>query len=42
MDTNDEDELIKLVHEYIYFYNNERIVIKNSMSPVEYRIHTAN
>ncbi len=42
VDTNDEDELIKLVHEYIYFYNNERIVLKNSMSPVEYRIHTAN
>ncbi len=38
-DTNSKDELKQLIHEYIYFYNNERIVIKNSMSPVDYRIH---
>ncbi|WP_176714172.1 IS3 family transposase [Orenia metallireducens] len=27
--------------QYIYFYNNERIQLKNGMSPIEYRIHAA-
>ncbi|TQO57008.1 IS3 family transposase, partial [Paraclostridium bifermentans] len=35
--TNDQNEIIKLIHDYIYFYNNERIQLKNGMSPVEYR-----
>ncbi|HBF4644608.1 TPA: IS3 family transposase, partial [Clostridioides difficile] len=26
---------------YIYFYNNERIQLKNGMSPIEYRTHSA-
>ncbi|MCC0628714.1 IS3 family transposase, partial [Clostridioides difficile] len=26
---------------YIYFYNNERIQLKNGMSPIEYRTHCA-
>ncbi|MCC0628136.1 IS3 family transposase, partial [Clostridioides sp. ES-S-0171-01] len=25
----------------IYFYNNERIQLKNGMSPIEYRTHCA-
>ncbi|MBY1577201.1 IS3 family transposase, partial [Clostridioides difficile] len=25
----------------IYFYNNERIQLKNGMSPIEYRTHSA-
>ncbi|MBY2231462.1 IS3 family transposase, partial [Clostridioides sp. ZZV15-6383] len=25
---------------YIYFYNNERIQLKNGMSPIEYRTHS--
>ncbi|QYE99668.1 IS3 family transposase [Paraclostridium sordellii] len=32
---------IKLIDEYIYFYNNKRIQIKSGMSPVEYRKLTA-
>ncbi|MCU6135425.1 IS3 family transposase, partial [Clostridioides difficile] len=27
--------------DYIYFYNNERIQLKNGMSPIEYRTHCA-
>ncbi|HBF4832244.1 TPA: IS3 family transposase, partial [Clostridioides difficile] len=27
--------------DYIYFYNNERIQLKNGMSPIEYRTHSA-
>lgn len=41
VDTNDVDEITKLIEEYIFFYNNERIQIKNGMSPVEYRTHAA-
>ncbi|HGM3509266.1 IS3 family transposase [Clostridioides difficile] len=25
----------------MYFYNNERIQLKNGMSPIEYRTHSA-
>jgi len=38
---NTLEELIKLINDYIIFYNNERIQIKNGMSPVEYRNHAA-
>ena len=41
VDTTDVNDLIKLIHEYIDFYNNERIQIKTGMSPVEYRTHAA-
>lgn len=41
VDSNDVDEITKLIEEYIFFYNNERIQIKNGMSPVEYRTHAA-
>lgn len=41
VDTSNPDEIIKLVNDYIYFYNNERIQLKNGMSPVEYRTHAA-
>lgn len=35
------DQLIDSIHEYIYYYNNERIKTKlKGMSPVEYRIHS--
>nr|WP_250675723.1 IS3 family transposase [Paeniclostridium ghonii]MCM0167851.1 IS3 family transposase [Paeniclostridium ghonii] len=39
--TKDSEEITKLIDEYIYFYNHERIQIKIGMSPVEYRIHAA-
>lgn len=39
--TTNVDELTKLIHEYIYFYNNERIQIKIGMSPIEYLTHAA-
>ena len=39
--TTDVDELTKLIHEYIYFYNNERIQNKIGMSPIEYLTHAA-
>ena len=39
--TNDVTELTSLIHEYIDFYNNERIQLKNGMSPIEYRTHAA-
>jgi putative transposase len=38
---NTFEEMIKLIDEYIFFYNNERIQIKSGMSPVEYRNHAA-
>ena len=41
VDTKNPDEITKLINEYIYFYNYERIQIKNGMSPVEYRTHAA-
>ena len=41
VNTTDVDELTKLVHEYIYFYNNDRIQNKIGMSPIEYLIHAA-
>ncbi|EMM0492040.1 TPA: IS3 family transposase, partial [Clostridioides difficile] len=28
-------------NDYIYFYNNERIQLKNGMSSIEYRTHSA-
>lgn len=37
VDTKNPNEITKLIDEYIYFYNNERIQIKSGMSPVEYR-----
>ena len=36
IDSKDLEEIIKLINNYIYFYNNERIQIKPGMSPVEY------
>lgn len=41
VNTTDVDELTKLVHEYIYFYNNDRIQNKIGMSPIEYLTHAA-
>lgn len=41
VDTKNPNEIINLIDEYIYFYNNERIQIKSGMSPVEYRKLTA-
>ena len=41
IDSKYPEEIIKLLNYYIYFYNNERIQIKNGMSPVEYRKHAA-
>lgn len=35
--TNEVTELTELIHQYIDFYNNERIQLKSGMSPVEYR-----
>ncbi|MDL0414631.1 IS3 family transposase, partial [Clostridioides difficile] len=37
IDTTDPKEMISLINDYIYFYNNERIQLKNGMSPIEYR-----
>ena len=34
------DEFINCLKEYIYYYNNERIVSKLKMSPVKYRTHS--
>ncbi len=34
------DEFINCLKEYIYYYNNERIVSKLKMSPVKYRAHS--
>ena len=31
------DSFIQKLHEYIYYYNNERISLKLKMSPVKYR-----
>lgn len=36
---NNVNELVEQIDNYIYFYNNERIQLKNSMSPIEYRNH---
>ena len=33
------DEFINCLKEYIYYYNNERIVSKLKMSPFQYRTH---
>nr|WP_242824241.1 IS3 family transposase [[Clostridium] dakarense] len=41
VDTRNPEEITKLIHEYVYFYNYERIQIKNGMSPIEYRTHAA-
>ena len=41
VDTTDQKEMINLINDYIYFYNNERIQLKNGMSPIEYRTHAA-
>ncbi len=40
IDTTDPKEMISLINDYIYFYNNERIQLKNGMSPIEYRTHS--
>ena len=34
------DEFINCLKEYIYYYNNERIISKLKMSPVQYRTHS--
>lgn len=34
------DAFIQKLHEYIYYYNNERISLKLKMSPVKYRTHS--
>lgn len=34
------DEFINYLKEYIYYYNNDRIISKLKMSPVEYRTHS--
>ncbi|WP_370832068.1 IS3 family transposase [Clostridium sp.] len=41
VNTTDVDELTNLVYEYIYFYNNERMQSKISMSLIEYLTHAA-
>ncbi len=41
IDTTDPKEMISLINDYIYFYNNERIQLKNGMSPIEYRTYSA-
>ncbi|UDN54058.1 IS3 family transposase [Clostridioides sp. ES-S-0054-01] len=41
IDTTDPKKMISLINDYIYFYNNERIQLKNGMSPIEYRTHCA-
>ena len=33
------DELISRLKEYIHYYNNQRIILKLKMSPVQYRTH---
>jgi transposase InsO family protein len=39
--STDVTELVESIHQYIHFYNNERIQLKSGMSPVEYRTHAA-
>ena len=41
VNTTDVTELTRLIHEYIHFYNNERIQNKIGMSPIEYLTHAA-
>lgn len=41
IDSKDPEEITKLINDYIYLYNHERIQIKHGMSPVEYRTHAA-
>ncbi|MCF0108001.1 MAG: IS3 family transposase [Bacilli bacterium] len=36
----DMNQLKKAIHNYINYYNNERIVTRLMMSPVQYRIET--
>ena len=36
------DTFIDKLKEYIYYYNNERIILKLKMSPVQYRTHNIN
>jgi len=36
------NELIKAIHEYMWYYNNIRIVTKLKMSPIEYKTHLNN
>ena len=33
------DEFINCLNEYIYYCNNERIISKLKMSPIQYRTH---
>lgn len=40
VDTKNPEEITELIHEYVYFYDHERIQIKNGMSPIEYRTHS--
>ncbi|WP_370835729.1 IS3 family transposase [Clostridium tertium] len=41
VNTTNIDELTKLIHEYIYFYNSELIQNKIGMSPIEYLTHAS-
>lgn len=34
------DEFINCIKKYIYYYNNERFILKLKMSPVQYRTNT--
>ena len=34
------DEFIRCLKDYIDYYNNERIILKLKMSPVQYRTHS--
>ncbi|MCL7736957.1 integrase core domain-containing protein, partial [Actinobacillus pleuropneumoniae] len=37
------EQLEKVIHEYIYYYNNERIQVKlKGLSPVQYRTQSLN
>ena len=34
------DEFIHCLEEYLWYYNNKRIILKLKMSPVRYRTHS--
>lgn len=34
------DEFIHTLEEYLWYYNNKRIILKLKMSPVQYRTHS--
>lgn len=39
--TRETEKLINEINEYIWFYNNERILLKYGMSPIQYKSHAA-